>query len=122
MELFTILILSKTRNKNNEKVAIYCRVSTLNQAEDGYSIGEQQDKLSKYCDIMGWEVIETYTDAGFSGSNIERPAMKQLLKDAANHMFNTILVYKLDRLSRSTSDNLYLIKEIFKKIILSSCP
>lgn len=64
---------------------------------------------------MGWEVIKTYTDAGFSGSNIERPAMKQLLKDAANHRFNTILVYKLDRLSRSTSDNLYLIKEVFKK-------
>ena len=98
-----------------KKVAIYCRVSTLNQAEDGYSIGEQQDKLNKYCDIMGWEVIKTYTDAGFSGSNIERPAMKQLLKDAANHRFNTILVYKLDRLSRSTSDNLYLIKEVFKK-------
>lgn len=98
-----------------KKVAIYCRVSTLNQAEDGYSISEQQDKLNKYCDIMGWEVIETYTDAGFSGSNIERPAMKKLLKDAANHRFNAILVYKLDRLSRSTSDNLYLIKEVFKK-------
>ncbi|MGV8956583.1 recombinase family protein [Lactococcus lactis] len=98
-----------------KKVAIYCRVSTLNQAEDGYSIGEQQDKLNKYCEIMGWEVIETYTDAGFSGSNIERPAMKQMLKDAANHRFNTILVYKLDRLSRNTSDNLYLIKEVFKK-------
>ena len=98
-----------------KKVAIYCRVSTLSQAEDGYSIGEQQDKLNKYCEIMGWEVSEVYTDAGFSGSTIERPAMKKLLRDAENHTFNTILVYKLDRLSRSTSDNLYLIKEVFKK-------
>ena len=98
-----------------KKVAIYCRVSTLSQAEDGYSIGEQQDKLNKYCEIMGWEVSEVYTDAGFSGSTIERPAMKKLLRDAENRTFNTILVYKLDRLSRSTSDNLYLIKEVFKK-------
>lgn len=53
-----------------KKVAIYCRVSTLSQAEDGYSIGEQQDKLNKYCEIMGWEVSEVYTDAGFSGSTM----------------------------------------------------
>ena len=98
-----------------QRVAIYCRVSTSMQAEDGYSISEQQDKLNKYCEIMGWEVSETYTDAGFSGSNIERPAMQKMLKDAEKHRFNTILVYKLDRLSRSTSDNLYLIKEVFKK-------
>ncbi|EKF52428.1 recombinase family protein [Lactococcus garvieae] len=98
-----------------KSVAIYCRVSTTNQAEDGYSIGEQQDKLRKYCDIMGWNVAEVYTDAGFSGSNIERPAMQKMLKAAKLKQFNTILVYKLDRLSRSTSDNLYLIKEVFKK-------
>lgn len=98
-----------------KKVAIYCRVSTIGQADDGYSIGEQQDKLQKYCEIMGWKVAEVYTDAGFSGSSIERPAMQRMLTDARRKQFNTILVYKLDRLSRSTSDSLYLIKEVFKK-------
>ncbi len=97
-----------------KNVAIYCRVSTIGQADDGYSIGEQQDKLQKYCDIMGWEVAEVYTDAGFSGSSIERPAMQKMLADARQKRFNTILVYKLDRLSRNTSDSLYLIKEVFK--------
>lgn len=96
------------------KVAIYCRVSTTNQVEEGYSIGEQQNKLNKYCEIMGWQVSEIYTDAGFSGANIERPAIQNMIYDAKNHKFDTVLVYKLDRLSRSTRDNLYLIQEVFK--------
>lgn len=97
-----------------KKVAIYCRVSTTNQAEDGYSISEQQDKLNKYCEIMGWQVSEIYTDAGFSGSNIERPAIQNMIYDAKSHKFDTVLVYKLDRLSRSTRDNLFLIQDVFK--------
>lgn len=99
-----------------KKVAIYARVSTTIQAEEGYSISEQTDKLSKYCEIMGWAVYNTYTDAGFTGSNIERPAMQQLIKDAKESKFDTVLVYKLDRLSRSQKDTLFLIEDVFNKI------
>lgn len=95
------------------KVAIYVRVSTTDQAEEGYSIGEQIDKLEKYCDIMGWIVSETYTDAGFTGSNIDRPEMQRLINDCKHKKFDTILVYKLDRLSRSQKDTLYLIEDVF---------
>lgn len=97
------------------KVAIYVRVSTTNQVEEGYSIEEQKDKLSSYCDIKDWSVYKVYTDGGFSGSNTERPALEQLIKDAKKRKFDTVLVYKLDRLSRSQKDTLYLIEDIFIK-------
>ena len=97
------------------KVAIYVRVSTTNQVEEGYSIDEQKDKLSSYCHIKDWSIYNIYTDGGFSGSNTERPALEQLIKDAKKKLFDTVLVYKLDRLSRSQKDMLYLIEEIFIK-------
>ena len=97
------------------KVAIYIRVSTTSQAEEGYSIDEQKDKLKSYCNIKDWNVYKVYTDGGFSGSNTERPALEKLIKDAKNKKFDTVLVYKLDRLSRSQKDTLYLIEEIFIK-------
>lgn len=97
------------------KVAIYTRVSTIEQAEEGYSISEQQDKLKKYCDIKDWKVARVYTDPGFSGSNTNRPSLQQLISDCKNSMFDAVLVYKLDRLSRSQKDTLYLIEDVFNK-------
>ncbi|HET1438821.1 TPA: recombinase family protein, partial [Streptococcus pneumoniae] len=97
------------------KVAIYVRVSTTNQVEEGYSIDEQKDKLSSYCDIKDWNVYKVYTDGGFSGSNTDRPALESLIKDAKKRKFDTILVYKLDRLSRSQKDTLHLIEDVFIK-------
>lgn len=97
------------------KVALYVRVSTLEQAEEGYSIGEQKDKLKKYCEIKDWIVTRIYSDPGFSGSNLNRPSMQQLIKDAGTGLYDAVLVYKLDRLSRSQKDTLHLIEDIFQK-------
>ncbi len=97
------------------KVAIYVRVSTLEQAEHGYSIDEQIAKLEKYCDIKDWVVYDKYIDPGYSGSNLERPAIKRLVNDSKSKRFNGVLVYKLDRISRSQRDTLYLIEEVFNK-------
>lgn len=96
-----------------KKVAIYVRVSTQDQAEEGYSIEEQISKLEKYCDIKDWHVYEIYKDPGFTGSTIDRPGMKKLIRDANYGKFDTVLVYKLDRLSRSQKDTLYLIEDVF---------
>lgn len=101
--------------KTINKVAIYVRVSTNMQAEEGYSIDEQIDKLKTYCEIKDWAVYDVYKDAGFSGSNIERPALERLIQDATEKKFDTVLVYKLDRLSRSQKDTLYLIEDVFSK-------
>ncbi|WP_282803662.1 recombinase family protein [Secundilactobacillus kimchicus] len=101
----------------NEKrsVAIYVRVSTSAQADDGYSIDEQIDKLQKYCDVKDWGIFQVYKDPGYSGSNTNRPALNLLVEDAKQHKFDTVLVYKLDRLSRSQKDTLYLIEDVFNR-------
>lgn len=97
------------------KVALYVRVSTTSQLEEGYSIDEQKAKLTSYCDIKDWYVYKIYTDGGFSGSTTDRPALEQLVQDAQSKLFDTVLVYKLDRLSRSQKDTLYLIEDVFLK-------
>ena len=94
------------------KIGIYVRVSTDIQV-DGYSIDEQLERLRKFCEAHGWTIYNEYVDPGFTGSNIDRPAMLKMLKDIREKKFDTVLVYKLDRLSRSQKDTLYLIEEEF---------
>lgn len=98
---------------NNMRIALYPRVSTKEQAREGYSIKEQIDRLSKYCDAKDWEIYRIYTDGGYSGADMERPALQELIKDAKQGRFDAVLVYKLDRLSRSQKDTLELIEDIF---------
>lgn len=94
-------------------IALYSRVSTQEQAEHGHSIDEQKSRMSKFCDAMGWTHAKHYTDAGFSGSNTDRPALKQLIRDVKSGTVEKVLVYKLDRLSRSQKDTLMLIEDVF---------
>lgn len=91
---------------------IYIRVSTREQAEEGYSIGEQQERLIKYAEAMGWTIAKVYIDPGHSGATLDRPALQDLISNIKR--VNVILVDKLDRLSRSQFDTLYLIKKVFE--------
>lgn len=95
--------------------ALYVRVSTREQALEGYSIGSQTEKLKAYCRARGWNISNIYTDAGFSGGKLERPDIQRLIKDANNKRFDLVLVKKLDRLSRSQKDTLYLVEDVFLK-------
>lgn len=97
------------------RVAIYVRVSTLEQAEEGYSIDEQIAKLTSYADAKAWHVSKVYKDGGFSGAKMDRPALKQMIQDSKRKKFDAVLVYKLDRLSRSQKDTLYLVEDVFAK-------
>ena len=97
------------------RVAIYVRVSTQEQAKEGYSINEQIDRLQKYADAHDWMVVKIYTDAGHSGSNMERPALQDLIFDVEAGKIDKVLVYKLDRLSRSQKDTLKIIEDILLK-------
>lgn len=101
--------------KTTNKVAIYVRVSTSYQAEEGYSIDEQKDKLEAYCKIKDWKIYDVYVDGGFSGANTQRPELERLISDVKRKKVNTVLVYKLDRLSRSQKDTLFLIEDVFTK-------
>ena len=96
-----------------QKVAIYIRVSTQEQVQEGYSIDAQTERLQSYCKAKDWLVFGTYTDAGFSGSNIKKPALQRLLNDVRAGLVDCVLVYKLDRLSRSQKDTLMLIEDEF---------
>lgn len=94
-------------------VAAYVRVSSERQASDEhYSIPEQTDRLKAYCAAKGWTLAKIYTDGGYSGKNLNRPAMQELIKECK--LYDLILVNKLDRLSRSQKDTLYLIEDVFR--------
>lgn len=96
-----------------KKVGIYVRVSTGPQAKEGYSIPEQKKRLTAYCQARDWQIVKVYVDAGYTGSNLDRPAMENLINDVKEKRIDTVLVYKLDRLSRSQKDTLYLIEDLF---------
>ena len=96
-----------------KKVAIYIRVSTQEQAKEGYSIEAQKEALINFCKAKQWNIYNIYIDGGYSGSNINRPALDRLLNELDK--IDIVLVYKLDRLSRSQKDTLYLIEEKFIK-------
>ena len=96
-----------------KRAAIYIRVSTDAQREEGYSIDAQKEMLTAYCVSKGLKEYEYYIDGGFSGSNIDRPEMRRLIDDVGRGIVDTVLVYKLDRLSRSQKDTLYLIEDVF---------
>lgn len=101
-----------------EAVACYCRVSTENQIEN-YSIDEQKERLEAFCKAKGWSKPVMFVDPGFSGGTLERPALRNLLNDVKRGKFQTVVVYKLDRLSRSQKDTLYLIEDVFNKYNVS---
>lgn len=104
-----------------KNVAAYVRVSTQEQADEGYSISEQQDRLKKYCGAQGWNLVHVYTDPGYSGAKLDRPALQQLLSDIPSGIFDTVLVFKLDRLSRSQKDTMYLLEDQFIKNNIDFC-
>ncbi|WP_050698643.1 recombinase family protein [Anaeromassilibacillus senegalensis] len=88
-----------------KKAAIYIRVSTLDQAREGYSLSAQERALRKWCEDHGYGVYFVYADEGISGKDIEhRPGMKRLLKDIENKCFNLVVVWSLSRFTRSVAD------------------
>ena len=99
------------------RVALYTRVSTEDQAREGYSLEVQRNFLLQYAKNFGWEVFcsipnrDVYMDDGFSGGNMDRPALQRLFLDARNKQFDLILVYKQDRLSRRLKDLLGMLEE-----------
>ncbi|BBW97268.1 recombinase family protein [Geobacillus icigianus] len=95
-------------------VGIYIRVSTEEQAKEGYSISAQREKLKAYCEIQDWKDYRFYVDEGISAKNLNRPQLQLMLKHIQEGIIDTVLVYRLDRLTRSVKD-LYKLLELFEK-------
>lgn len=91
---------------NERKVAgVYIRVSTEDQAREGFSLGEQEEKLLQLCKFKELEVYKVYKDAGISVKDMEhRPQFQEMLKDMKEGKINYIVAYKLDRITRSVRD------------------
>ena len=91
---------------NEKKIAgLYIRVSTEDQAREGFSLPEQEKRLRAMCEYKGYEIYKLYKDAGISAkTGNTRPAFEELLQDIRNKKCNTIVVLKLDRLTRSVFD------------------
>ena len=97
-----------------KRVLLYIRVSTTRQDLEGYSIPMQKERLFAYCKAKGWVVVGVFVDPGFSGASLDRPGMASLIEAVEAKKGDAVLVYKLDRLSRSQRDVLYLLDEVFE--------
>lgn len=97
-------------DKKKNMVVGYARVSTDNQLEN-YSIEEQTARLEAYCAAKDWTLLHTYIDGGYSGGNTDRPALQEMLRAIKENTIDAVVVYKLDRLSRSQKDTLTLIED-----------
>jgi site-specific DNA recombinase len=99
-----------------DKCAIYTRVSTDNQAEVEFnSCQAQEEKIKSFINSQeNLFVFKVYSDAGFTGANLERPALQEMLGDIQENKINIVIVYKIDRLTRSPKD-FYALMEIFEQ-------
>lgn len=93
------------------RACVYARVSTEGQADDGYSIGEQESRCRKYIESQGWTYLQTYSDPGISGRTMNRPGLQALMADIKAGKVDAVVIYKLDRLSRKQRDTLTIIED-----------
>ncbi|KMM36945.1 recombinase family protein [Guptibacillus hwajinpoensis] len=106
---------SKPPEHANRSIALYCRVSTDEQAKDGLSLHEQQERLGSYCRAMGWEnPMQVYVEKAISAKNTDRPELTKLMKAVKNNKIAKVLVTKLDRISRKLLDLLNLINIFYE--------
>jgi len=91
----------------------YVRVSTQDQAREGISLDHQEDKIKAYASFNDLDLVEVIRDEGVSGKNLDREGMDRLLEMVEDGSTDAVVVYKLDRLSRSVIDNLTLA-ELFE--------
>ena len=94
------------------KAAIYTRVSTEDQAKEGFSLDAQLDKLRSYCKARDWEIGGEYIDDGYSGRTEKRPAYTRMMEELDK--WDALLVIKMDRIHRN-SKNFMLMMEHLKR-------
>jgi DNA invertase Pin-like site-specific DNA recombinase len=94
------------------RVAIYLRVSTTEQAKEGYSLGAQLERLRNFCKAREWEVSREYIDDGHSGRSIKRPAYKKMMEEKDE--WDMILVVKMDRIHRNSKNFMEMMDNLRK--------
>ncbi len=94
------------------RAAIYCRVSTDDQADRGTSLVDQQARCDAYCHTESWTVVGAFIDDGISGATTDRPELSRLMSEAAQGTFDRVVVTDPDRLSRDLVDGLIIERDL----------
>ncbi len=92
-------------DNTKENAGLYMRVSTEDQAREGFSLPEQKERLEAYCKFNDYNIVEYYKDAGISAkTGNHRPEYERMLEDGKNGKINMFIALKLDRVTRSVKD------------------
>ena len=94
------------------RAAIYTRVSTEDQAKEGFSLDAQLEKLRSYCKARDWEIGGEYIDDGYSGRYVKRPAYKRMMNEVEK--WDILLVIKMDRIHRNSKNFMLMMEELKK--------
>lgn len=100
--------------KKNVIAGLYPRVSTDDQVREGFSLDEQEKEMKKLCMYKNYQIYKVYREEGVSAKNMNRPKFQEMMRDLKDGKINRIIVYKLDRLTRSIQDLEVICKLIEK--------
>lgn len=98
-----------------KRACIYTRVSTAEQANEGYSIEEQERMCRAAIESKDWVYTQTFSDPGISGRTMERPGLQAMIQAIRDNKADAVVIYKLDRLSRKQRDTMTIIEDILLK-------
>ena len=93
---------------------VYMRVSTEKQAEEGNGLESQKRDIQNYCKKNEYIITDYYIDDGYTGANMDRPELQRLITDCVAKRIKCVVAFKLDRLSRSMVDGIYMIERVFQ--------
>ena len=106
-------VLRGMEGKESSRAALYVRVSTEEQASEGFSLDAQLSKLRNYCKVQGWSIAAEYCEEGESGRNTKRPEYQRMLSESDT--WDVILVYKLDRIHRNSMNFALMMEELDRR-------
>lgn len=98
-----------------KRACIYTRVSTAEQANEGYSIEEQERRCKALIESKGWRYVRTFSDPGVSGRTMERTGLKEMIDAINGGEVDAVVIYKLDRLSRKQKHTMQIIEDVLMK-------
>ena len=98
----------------------YIRVSTQEQAQEGFSLDVQEARIVAYCEAKDWQLLRVYRDEGVSGKNLDRPGVQSMLRDLKANGVDVVVILKLDRLTRNIRDLGAMIEDLFDGVALAS--
>ncbi len=97
-------------DEGGDRAALYCRVSTEDQAKEGFSLTAQKERLEAYCMAKGWTVSKVYIDDGYSGRKDDRPAYIQMMVE--KEKWDILVVLKMDRIHRNSKNFTLMMEQL----------